>query len=143
MSQLYTGELCPAQDLPEQYLDSANILDDVTLDATIIPSEAYRQRSTSAWYAKLDAAPDSATIYRGIIREWLTYCYDADHAVFSLHLCGLISEPYTGDPYDLMADAAFAEFGPVALPEPISGHIPSVSSREPFAPISPKGGAHG
>src|SRR5690606_29523728 len=119
----YSYEMRPAQGLDAQHLDTANILDDVTLDARIIPSPDYERRSTSAWHAKLNAAPDAATIYRGIIREWLTYCYDADHAVFSLRLCGLISEPYTGDPYDLMADAAFAEFGPVALPEPVSGHI--------------------
>ena len=97
--------------------DAGNILDDITLDARIIPSPAYERRSTT------------------IIRDWLDQVYDADHAIFLFRLFKLPIGAYRGSSYDLMAHAAVSEFGAVRLPESLSAPIPSVSTREPFAPV--------
>lgn len=112
-----------------------SILDDETLDAAIIDSPAYERRSTSAWQAKVNAAPDEKLALHGIINEWLTGCYDADIAVGWLYALRLLQEPQDAYCYEVMSNLAFFEFGPVALPERLSAPIPTVSTREPFAPI--------
>lgn len=108
-------------------VDTVNIsiLDDVTLDATIVPSERYERRSTSAWHAKLNAAPDEKIALHAIINEWLTGCYDEEIAVRWLHALQLLQEPQEADCYETMCNLAFFELGPVALPERVTGHIPS------------------
>ncbi len=131
MHNLHSAELRQDQ---EPYLDS-NILDDITLDARIIPSPDYERRSTSAWQAKLNAAPTAADNRRTIIRDWLDQVYDADHAIYLFRLFKLHIGAYRGSSYDLMAHAAVTEFGPVALPERVTAPIPSVSRSEPFQPI--------
>jgi len=125
----------PAQGLDAQYLDTANILDDMTLDARIIPSPDYERRSTSAWQAKLNAAPTAADNRRTIIQDWLDEIYDSDHAVFLFRLFKLHIGAYRGSSYDLMAHAAVDEFGYVRLPERVTAPIPSVSSSKPFQPV--------
>jgi hypothetical protein len=128
----YNAELRQVQD----NLDAANILTDVTLDATIIPSEEYERRSTSAWQAKLNAAPTARDNRRTIITDWLTQVYDADHAIYLFRLFKLHIGSYRGSSYELMAHAAGAEFGAVRLPERVTGTIPSVSRSDPFQPVS-------
>lgn len=120
-------------------LSSVNILDDVTLDARIIPSPDYERRSTSAWQAKINAAPDSSVTLHAILNEWLTGCYDEEIAVGWLYALRLLPWPQEADCYEVMCNITFFELGPVALPERSTAPIPSVSSREPFAPVD--GGA--
>jgi hypothetical protein len=127
----YNAELRQVQD----NLDAANILTDVTLDATIVPSEQYERRSTSAWQAKLNAAPTARDNRHTIIRDWLDEIYDADHAIYLFRLFKLHIGSYRGSSYELMAHAAVTEFGAVALPERVTGTIPSVSSSKPFEPV--------
>lgn len=134
MQGLYTGCAEDVQVPDERTFGTANILSDSVLGAEIIDSPNYERRSTSAWQAKLNAAPDPKIAYHGIIEEWRTGCYAADIAVRWLQAYRLLTAPYTGDPYELMCRAAYDEFGPVALPEPSTAPVPSVSSREPFAP---------
>jgi hypothetical protein len=131
MQNLHSRELRQDQ---EPYLDS-NILNDITLDATIIPSEEYERRSTSAWQAKLAAAPTARDNRLTIIRDWLDEIYDADHAIYLFRLFKLPIGTYRGSSYELMAHAAAVEFGAVALPERVTAVIPSVSSSKPFAPV--------
>jgi hypothetical protein len=118
-------------------LDAVNItiLDDITLDATIVDSDAYERRSTSAWQAKLNAAPTARDNRRTIIRDWLDQVYDADHAIYLFRLFKLHIGAYRGSSYELMAHAACSEFGAVELPERVTAAIPSVSSSKPFAPV--------
>ncbi|HEU4341477.1 MAG TPA: hypothetical protein VFU31_07895 [Candidatus Binatia bacterium] len=137
MHDLYSPELRQVQ---EQYLDSANILDDALLDARIIPSPDYERRSTSAWQAKLNAAPDSSVTLHAILNEWLTGCYDEEIAVKWLYALRLLSGPQEADCYETMCNFAFFELGPVALPERVTAPIPSVSSSQPFAPLSQNDG---
>lgn len=139
MQGLYTGCAEDVQAPNERMLDSVNILDDATLDARIIPSPDYERRSTSAWQAKLNAAPDEKIAIHAIINEWLTGCYDEEIAVGWLYALKLLQEPQEADCYETMCNIAFFELGPVALPERSTAPIPSVSSREPFAPV--EGGA--
>jgi hypothetical protein len=120
---------------------TVNILDDVTLDARIIPSEEYERRSTSAWQAKLNAAPTARDNRRTIIRDWLDQVYDADHAIYLSRLFKLHIGSYRGSSYELMAHAAAVEFGAVALPERRTAPIPSVSRSDPFQPVSQGRGA--
>lgn len=134
---VYNAELRQTQD---PYLDTANILDDVTLDARIIPSPDYERRSTSAWQAKLNAAPDSSVTIHAILNEWLTGCYDEEIAIGWLHALQLLQEPQEADCYEAMCNLAFFELGPVALPERVTATIPSVSSSQPFAPLSQNDG---
>ena len=129
---VYSEQLRQVQD----NLDAANILTDVTLDATIIPSEDYERRSTSAWQAKLNAAPTARDNRRTIIRDWLDQVYDADHAIYLFRLFKLHIGSYRGSSYELMAHAAVTEFGAVALPERVTAPIPSVSRSVPFQPVS-------
>jgi len=112
-----------------------SILDDETLDAAIIDSPAYERRSTSAWQAKVNAAPTAADNRSTIIRDWLDQVYDADHAIYLFRLFKLPIGAYRGSSYDLMAHAAVSELGAVRLPERLTVPIPSVSTREPFAPV--------
>ncbi|HKJ63550.1 MAG TPA: hypothetical protein VKA94_16395, partial [Hyphomicrobiales bacterium] len=115
-----------------------SILDDETLDAAIIDSPAYERRSTSAWQAKVNAAPSASYIYRGIIWEWLKSCYDAEYAIFLLRVCGLLTAPYTGDPYDLMAEAAETEFPGEPLPERLTAPIqPDYANPDLVAALAP------
>lgn len=72
--------------------------------------------------------------YHAIIHEWRTGCYDANAAVSWLCAYGLLTEPYSGDPFQLMLDSALIEFGAVELPERVSRAIPSVSRGQPFEP---------
>jgi hypothetical protein len=132
MQNLHSAELRQDQ---EPYLDS-NILDDALLDARIIPSPDYERRSTSAWQAKLNAAPTARDNRRTIIRDWLDEIYDADHAIYLFRLFKLHIGSYRGSSYELMAHAAVTEFGAVALPERVTAPIPSVSRSDPFQPVS-------
>jgi hypothetical protein len=136
MSTRYSAIEPCYQGYNEAALDTVNILDDVTLDATIIPSEEYERRSTSAWQAKLNAAPTARDNRRTIITDWLDQVYDADHAIYLFRLFKLHIGAYRGSSYELMAHAAVTEFGAVALPERVTGPIPSVSRSDPFRPVS-------
>jgi hypothetical protein len=133
MSTPYSAELRQDQ---EPYLDSGNILDDVTLDATIVDSGEYRRRETSAWRAKLNADQTTTEIIlHGVINEWLTGCYDEEVAVGWLYALRLLPDAVDADFYELMSRLAFSELGPVALPERLTAPIPSVSSSKPFQPV--------
>lgn len=136
----YTHNSQALQEPDFNQVDSVNILSDPALDATIVPSSEYRRRETSAWRAKLNAAPNSSeTILHGIINEWLTGCYDEEIAVGWLYALRLLPDAVDADFYELMSRLAFSEFGPVALPERLTAPIPSVSSGKPFSPV--EGGA--
>jgi hypothetical protein len=131
-------------------LGTVNILDSVTREpldddladpdnyfaSKIMPSEEYERRSTSAWQAKLAAAPTARDNRRTIIRDWLDQVYDADHAIYLFRLFKLHIGSYRGSSYELMAHAAVSEFGAVALPERRTAPIPSVSRSDPFQPVS-------
>jgi hypothetical protein len=133
----YSYEMRPAQG----HLDSANILTDKVLDASIIESPEYERRSTSAWRTKLNAAPTARDNRRTIITDWLDQVYDADHAIYLFRLFKLSIGTYRGSSYELMAHAAVTEFGAVALPERVTAPIPSVSRSDPFQPVSQGRGA--
>ena len=130
----YTRYSQALQEPENNQVDSVNILSDETLDAAIIDSPAYERQSTSAWQAKLNAAPTARDNRRTIIRDWLDQVYDADHAIFLFRLFKLHIGAYRGSSYDLMAHAAVSEFGAVRLPERLTVPIPSVSSSKPFQP---------
>lgn len=87
-----------------------------------------------ALFARFSAAPDEKLALHAIINEWLTGCYDEEIAVRWLYALQLLQEPHDADCYEVMSHLAFFEFGPVALPEPVSAPVPSVSSSKPFAP---------
>lgn len=138
----YSYEMRQAQGHATQYHDTANILDLADPEnATIVDSDEYHRRSTSAWQDKLNAAPDEKIALHAILNEWLTGCYDEEIALGWLHALQLLSGPQEADCYEAMCNLAFFELGPVALPEPSTAPVPSVSSREPFAPA--QGGANG
>jgi hypothetical protein len=134
MQNLHSAELRQDQ---EPYLDSANILDLADPEnATIIDSDEYRRRETTAWRTKLNAAPTARDNRRTIIRDWLDQVYDADHAIYLFRLFKLPIGTYRGSSYELMAHAACSEFGAVALPERVSAPVPFVSRSDPFQPVS-------
>lgn len=134
MQGIYTGCAEDVQAFDEPPVEAVNVLD--ALDATIVPSSEYRRRETSAWRAKLNAAPNtSETILHGIINEWLTGCYDEEIAVGWLYALRLLPDAVDADFYELMSRLAFSELGPVALPERLADPIPSVSSGKPFSPV--------
>jgi hypothetical protein len=124
MQEIYNRKSYSAQALDELPLDTVNIgADGDDFTAIDIGPKLAPPEQRQALFARFNAAPDAKFIYRGIIREWITSCYSAKHAVFSLRVCGLIADPYTGDPYDLMSRAAETEFPGVALPERVSAPI--------------------
>lgn len=132
MQGSYSGELRRDQ-------DQAGILNlGDPANATIVPSPKYRRRETSAWKAKVDAAPTARDNRRTIISDWLDQVYDANHAIYLFSLFKLYIGSHSGDPYDLMAHAACSEFGAVELPERFLAPIPTVSRSEPFEPTERK-----
>lgn len=135
----YTQSATALQEIEREYGD---ILEPLDLgdpeNATILPPAASRSKSapreTSAMRAKINAARPLQDLKRAIIQEWLTGCYDEHDALYWLMAFKLVRSPQRGDVYRLMSDATLAAFGPVALPEPVSAPVPSVSSSQPFQP---------
>ena len=131
MQNQYSEELRQYQDLGIFDLSDPD-------NATIVASPEYRRRETSAWRAKVDAAPTARDNRRTIISDWLDQVYDADHAIYLFRLFRLHIGPYSGNSYDWMAHAACSEFGAVELPERFLAPIPTVSRSEPFEPTEGK-----